>query len=94
MLGTEYVIGFVIAIIEIIKTIPFLKTNIGKLIVPILVFFMSGIIQVLNAWVFGGMDLLLAFKGGLELGAVSGGLYSMGQTYLSKTNKNGGDIGA
>ena len=84
MLESYIIIGLVIAIVEIVKTYKFFKTKRGKLIIPILVFLLAGLINVLNVLVFGGIDLIEALKEGFTLGAVSGGLYSMGQTYLSK----------
>jgi len=84
MLESYIVIGLVIALVEIIKTFSWFDTPRGKLTVPILVFLVAGGLNVLNALIFGGMDLLIALKDGLTLGAVAGGLYSMGQTYLNK----------
>jgi hypothetical protein len=85
MLESYIVIGFVIAVVEIIKTRPWFKTEVGDLCVPLLVFVIAGIANVANAFVFGGTDLLSALKDGLTLGAISGGLYSMGKTYLDKS---------
>lgn len=84
MLESYIIVGLTIAIVEIIKTFKGLKTKRGKLIVPILVFLLAGGFNVANAYIFDGMALLVALKGGLELGAVAGGLYSMGQTYLNR----------
>ena len=84
MLESYIIIGLVIAIVEILKTLEPLKTERGKLFIPILVFLVAGVINVLNAFIFGGLALLIALKDGLTLGAVAGGLYSMGQTYLNK----------
>lgn len=85
MLESYIVIGFVIAIVEIIKTLPFFKSNVGNLLIPLLVFLIAGLTNVLNASIFGNMDLMIALKEGLTLGAISGGLYSMGKTYLDKS---------
>lgn len=84
MLESYIIIGLTIALVEIIKTFTWLSTPRGKLTVPILVFLVAGGLNVLNAFIFGGMLLLTALKDGLTLGAVAGGLYSMGQTYLTK----------
>jgi len=84
MLESYIIVGLTIAVVEIVKTVKYFKTKRGKLIIPILVFLIAGGFNVANAYIFGGMTLLLALKGGLELGAVAGGLYSMGQTYLNK----------
>ena len=87
MLDSYIVIGFVIAIVEIIKTHPWFKTEVGDLCIPILVFLIAGITNVINALVFGDIGILVALKDGLTLGAISGGLYSMGKTYLDGTEK-------
>lgn len=84
MLESYIIIGLVIAIVEIFKTLAFFKTETGKLFIPLLVFIFAGGINVLSAAVFGGTPLLNALSDGLTLGAVAGGLYSMGQTYLNK----------
>lgn len=85
MLESYIVIGFVIALVEIIKTHKFFKTEVGDLCIPILVFVIAGLANVLNAIVFGDINILIALKDGLVLGAISGGLYSMGKTYLDRT---------
>lgn len=84
MLESYIIIGLTIAIVEIFKTFEALKTKRGKLFIPIIVFALAGAFNVANAYVFGGMTLLIALNQGLVLGAVAGGLYSMGQTYLNR----------
>ena len=84
MLENYIIIGLVIAVVEIIKTFPWFSTPRGKLVVPLLVFIFAGGANMLNAFVFGTVELLIALKDGFTLGAVAGGLYSMGQTYLVK----------
>jgi hypothetical protein len=86
MLDSYIIIGAVIAIVAIAKTFPPFKTVQGKLTIPLLVFAIAGALNVLNAAVFGGMALMIALKEGLTLGAVAGGLYSMGKDYLNKGN--------
>lgn len=88
MLESYIIIGLTIAIVEIIKTYSHFKTKRGKLFIPLMVFFIAGVANVINAFVFVNTDLLIALKDGLTLGAVAGGLYSMGQTYLNKESKN------
>lgn len=87
MLESYIVIGFVIAVVEIIKTLPWFKTDVGNLCVPLLVFLIAGLANIVNAFVFGDINVLVALKDGLTLGAISGGLYSMGKTYLDKTKE-------
>ena len=87
MLESYIVIGLVVALVEIIKIHPWFDTEIGDLIVPILVFVIAGLANVANAFVFGDMNLLDALRDGLTLGAISGGLYSMGKVYLDKSRR-------
>lgn len=84
MLDSYIIIGLVIALVEILKQFKIMKKRIGKLSVPIIVFVIAGILNVANAMIFGTTEMLIAFKDGLTLGAVAGGIYSMGQTYLNK----------
>jgi len=86
MLDNYIVIGIVIALVEMIKLNPKMKTELGSLLIPVLVFAMAGAVNVANAFIFGDMALLEALKDGLTLGAVSGGLYSMGKTYMDKSD--------
>lgn len=84
MLESYIIIGLTIALVEVIKTFKPFKSARGKLLVPIIVFAIAGVTNVLNALVFGGATLLLALNAGFTYGAIAGGLYSMGQTYLNK----------
>lgn len=87
MLENYIIIGFVVAVVEIIKTHKWFETKKGNYFIPILVFLIAGLANLANALVFGDVDMLTALKDGLTLGAVSGGLYSMGKTYLDKSKK-------
>jgi hypothetical protein len=49
----------------------------------LLVFGVAGLLNVVNALVFGG-QLLQALNGGLILGAAAGGIYSMGKKQIEK----------
>jgi len=84
MLDSYIIIGVTIAIVAIIKTYKPFKTARGKLYIPLLVFAIAGLANVINALVFSGNTLLIALNAGLNYGAIAGGLYSMGQTYLNK----------
>lgn len=84
MLDSYIIIGLTIAVVAIIKTYKPFKTTRGKLYIPLLVFAIAGLANVINALVFNGNGLLTALNTGLNYGAVAGGLYSMGQTYLNK----------
>lgn len=87
MLDSYIIIGLTIAIVAIIKTYKPFKSARGKLYIPLLVFAIAGLVNVLNALVFSGVTILTALSTGLNYGAIAGGLYSMGQTYLNKDNK-------
>ena len=84
MLDSYIIIGITIAVVAIIKTYKPFKSTRGKLYIPLLVFAIAGLANVLNALVFSGNTLLAALSSGLNYGAIAGGLYSMGQTYLNK----------
>ncbi len=83
MLESYIIVGLTMIIVGIIKTFKPFTTARGKLCVPLLVFVVSGLLNVLNAGVFGGV-LLKALNDGLVLGAISGGLYSMGKAAIEK----------
>jgi hypothetical protein len=84
MLDSYIIIGLTIAVVEIIKSYKPFKTVRGKLFIPLLVFVIAGLANVINALVFSGATVLAALSAGLNYGAIAGGLYSMGQTYLNK----------
>jgi hypothetical protein len=73
----------VMVIVSVFKTYPPFKTSRGKLVVPLLVFGVAGILNVINAVVFGG-NILQALKDGFILGAAAGGIYSMGKKAMEK----------
>ena len=87
MLDSYIIIGVTIAMVAIVKTYKPFKTARGKLYIPLIVFAIAGLVNVINALVFGGEAYKDALSQGLNLGAVAGGLYAMGQTYLSKDKK-------
>jgi len=86
MLDSYIIIGLVIALVAILKTFKAFKTVQGKLTIPLIVFGIAGIVNVANVLVFGGTTILEALKTGFDMGAAAGGIYSMGQTYLNKTD--------
>ncbi|MDD3414835.1 MAG: hypothetical protein PHY47_12645 [Lachnospiraceae bacterium] len=89
MLDSFAIIGITIALTQIIKEeFVFFKTKKGKLYIPIIIFTVSGIANLLNALVFGENILLMpAFKEGLLYGLYASGTYGVGQTYLNKEKK-------
>lgn len=83
MLDSYIIIGMVMILVGVIKTYPPFTSKRGKLLVPILVFGIAGLLNVVNALVFGG-QLLQALKDGFVLGAAAGGIYSMGKAAMQK----------
>jgi hypothetical protein len=81
MLDSFIVVGLTIVIVNIIKTAPCFGTARGKLVIPLLVFFVAGLLNVVNAVVFSG-EMLVALRDGLVLGAAASGIYSMGKKKL------------
>ena len=76
--------GIVVAIAEIAKRI--LKQRIDAdtvtQLMPLVVLLLAGGANVVNAAVFDGMPLVTALAEGIRLGAMAGGIYSMGKAAL------------
>lgn len=83
MLDSYIIIGLVMILVGVFKTLPPFTTKRGKLLVPLLVFGIAGILNVINALTFGG-PLLQSLRDGLILGAAAGGIYSMGKAAMQK----------
>jgi hypothetical protein len=81
MLDSFIIVGLTIVIVNIIKTVKVFEGTTCKLTIPLIVFFVACVLNVVNALVFGG-DLLSALKDGLVLGAAAGGIYSMGKAAI------------
>lgn len=82
------IIGVVMAVVELGK--PLLKGWLGNQsatrAVPLVVLGLAGGLQVANAAVFAaGTDLIQALGEGITLGAVAGGVYSLGKAALGKS---------
>lgn len=85
MLSEIIIIGLVMTVTEIVKEIShFDDKDYKAFIYPLLVFFLGGFFNVLNAQIFGGMELIQALQEGLILGASAGGIYSLGKEFISK----------
>jgi hypothetical protein len=83
MLDSYIIVGLVMVLVGVIKTVkPFTSVR-GKLLVPLLVFAIAGFLNTINALVFGG-QILQALKEGFILGAAAGGIYSMGKAAMQK----------
>lgn len=85
MLDSYIIVGMVMVIVSVLKTYTLFKTLRGKLVIPLLVFGVAGLLNVTNAVVFGG-DIMPALKDGFVLGAAAGGIYSMGKKAMEKKN--------
>jgi hypothetical protein len=80
------VVGLTMIIVQLIKR-PlrgWLGDDLGRQLTPLVVLGLAGGLNVLNAYVFGlGMvPLTSALAEGIKLGAMSGGVYSMGRAAL------------
>jgi hypothetical protein len=86
MLDEIVIIGVTMVIAQLIKG--WLKRRFGEevahQIIPLVVLAISGGLNVLNAWIFGlgAIPLLHALAEGIKLGAMAGGVYSMGKATL------------
>lgn len=83
MLDSFIIVGLTTVVVNVVKTFAPFKTTRGKLYIPLLVFGVAAILNVLNALTFGG-DLLTALRDGFILGAAAGGIYSMGKKQIDK----------
>jgi len=82
MLDSYLVIGLVMVLVGFVKSFNLFTSTRGKLLVPLLVFAIAGLLNVANAIVFGG-TILQALKDGFALGAAAGGIYSMGKAAMN-----------
>lgn len=86
MLDEVVIIGVTMVLAQIIK--PCLRRKFGDgvchQVISLVVLGISGGLNVLNAWAFGfgTIPLLHALAEGIKLGAVAGGVYSMGKATL------------
>lgn len=88
MLEDIIVIGVVMALTEIVKRglQRSLCPELVKQLIPLVVLGLAGGLQVANAAVFApGASLTEALGQGLTLGAMAGGIYSMGKAALGKS---------
>ena len=82
MLDSYIIVGLVMVLVGVVKTFKLFTSTRGKLLVPLLVFAIAGVLNVVNAFVFGG-QILQALKEGFILGAAAGGIYSMGKAAMN-----------
>lgn len=83
MLDSFIIVGLTMVIVGVIKTYEPFKTTRGKLYIPLIVFAVAAVLNVANAFVFGG-EILTSLKDGFVLGAGAGGVYSMGKKQMEK----------
>lgn len=70
---------------ELIKVFTKLdKKDYKRYLLPLIIFTLGGLLNLLNAKIFGGMDLMQALQEGLILGASAGGIYSLGKGAIDK----------
>lgn len=85
MLENTLIIGLVMIVVELIKEATNLtKKDYCNYIIPLLVFALAGVFNVINAQLFGDIALIEALKEGLILGASAGGIYRFGEMVLEK----------
>jgi hypothetical protein len=82
MLDSYIIVGLVMVFVGVLKTCSPFTLPRGKLLIPLLVFAIAGMLNVCNALVFGG-QLLHALRDGFVLGAAAGGIYSMGKAAMN-----------
>ena len=88
MLDDIIIIGIVMAVAEILKGLlkRTMDEGVAKQLLPLLVLGLAGGLQVANAAVFApGASLTEALGQGLTLGAMAGGVYSLGKAALGKS---------
>jgi len=89
MLEDVILVGLVMALTEIIKRL-LAKWLDGELVIqliPLVVFLLAGALNVGNALLFGAgtITALEALAAGFKLGAMAGGIYSLGKAALGQS---------
>jgi hypothetical protein len=88
MLEDVIVVGIVMALTEIVKHVlkRWVSEDPAKQIIPLIVLTLAGLLNVANAKVFApDMPVTEALAQGLTLGAIAGGVYSLGKAALGKS---------
>lgn len=83
------IMGLVVGLTQIVKIrIPHFKTKEGKVELAMLVIIAAGLLNVVNALVFGtDVSSTVALKDGLDIGLRATGLYAAGSAMLDKSEK-------
>lgn len=88
MLEDIIVIGIVMAVVEIVKHLlkRWLNEELVTQLLPLIVLALAGGLNVVNARVFAPeVGVTEALSQGLTLGAIAGGVYSLGKAALGKS---------
>lgn len=88
MLEDIIIIGIVMAVVEIIKHLlkKWIKDELVTQIIPLIVLVLAGCLNVANAKICApDTPTTQALAQGLTLGAIAGGVYSMGKAALGKS---------
>ena len=88
MLEDIIIVGIVMAVTEIIKHLlkRWLNEDLVTQLLPLIVLGLAGGLNVLNARVFApDVPVTEALSQGLTLGAIAGGVYSLGKAALGKS---------
>jgi hypothetical protein len=88
MLEDIIIIGIVMAVTEILKHLlkKWVNEDLVTQLLPLIVLALAGALNVLNARIFApDMSLTEALSQGLTLGALAGGVYSLGKAALGKS---------
>lgn len=88
MLEDIIIVGIVMAVTEIVKHLlkRWLKEELVTQIIPLIVLILAGCLNLVNAKIFApDTPATQALAQGLTLGAIAGGVYSMGKAALGKS---------
>ncbi|HHY44821.1 MAG TPA: hypothetical protein GX512_03830 [Firmicutes bacterium] len=88
MLEDIIIVGIVMAVTEIVKygLKKTVNEEIVKQVIPLVVLVLAGVLNVANAKVFSpDTPVTEALSQGLTLGAIAGGVYSLGKAALGKS---------
>lgn len=88
MLEDIIIIGIVMAVVEIVKHLlkRWLNEDLVTQLLPLIVLTLAGGLNVLNARIFAPeVGVTEALSQGLTLGAIAGGVYSLGKAALGKS---------
>lgn len=88
MLEDIIIIGIVMAVVEIVKHLlkKWVNEDLVTQLLPLIVLALAGGLNVLNARVFApDVPVTEALSQGLTLGALAGGVYSLGKAALGKS---------